>query len=132
MFRQFQINRQNSILAYKILHDSLLVLLIFFVLALIAEGLLPEIIATHFALYKIALLILGNVLAITGLQKVTSIHEENKINKKIAGSLFFILALLIFNSLFKNLDRRLIGFFFYNTKGIVQYCFCNTFFTFSH
>ncbi|PIP27044.1 MAG: hypothetical protein COX30_03965 [Candidatus Moranbacteria bacterium CG23_combo_of_CG06-09_8_20_14_all_39_10] len=101
MFRQFQINRQNSILAYKILHDSLLVLLIFFVLALIAEGLLPEIIATHFALYKIALLILGNVLAITGLQKVTSIHEENKINKKIAGSLFFILALLIFNSLFK-------------------------------
>jgi len=76
-------------------------LLIFFVLALIAEGLLPEIIATHFALYKIALLILGNVLAITGLQKVTSIHEENKINKKIAGSLFFILALLIFNSLFK-------------------------------
>jgi len=101
MFRQFQINRQNSILAYKILHDSLLVLLIFFVLALIAEGLLPGIIATHFALYKIALLILGNVLAITGLQKVTSIHEENKINKKIAGSLFFILALLIFNSLFK-------------------------------
>ncbi len=101
MFQQFQINRQNLIVIYKILHDSLLVLLIFFVLALIAEGLLPGIISNHFALYKIALLLLVNVLAITGLQKITGAHEEDVINKKIAGSLFFILALLIFNSLFK-------------------------------
>ena len=101
MFQQFQINKQNLTLAYKILHDSLLILLIFFVLALIAEGLLPGIISSHFALYKIALLLLGNVLAITGLQKIIGAHEEDVINKKISGSLFFILALLIFNSLFK-------------------------------
>jgi len=78
-----------------------LIMLIFFVLALLAEGALPGIISTHFGLYKVALLVLGNILVIIGIGKFLGISQLNSINKKIAWPLLFILALLIFNSLLR-------------------------------
>ena len=86
---------------YKLLHDSLLILMTFFVLTLIAEGVLPGIISNHFGLYKITIVILLNILAILGIKKNADLPAENSINKKIAWPLLFILALLIFNSLLK-------------------------------
>jgi len=88
-------------LAYKLLHDCLLILLVFFVFALIAEGILPGIISNHFGLYKIAILFMINVLAIFGAGKAAGVYAEVRINKKIAWPLLFMLALLIFNSLLK-------------------------------
>lgn len=97
-----QINNKETLsIVYKLLHDGLLILLIFFMLALVAEGVLPGIIASHFGLYKVALLILGNILAIFGIRKIAGIYADSAIDKKIAWPLIFISALLIFNSLIK-------------------------------
>jgi hypothetical protein len=92
---------EKNLVIYKLLHDSLFVFLLFFVLALIAEGALPGVIASHFGLYKIAVLILLNILAITSIGRFFKITEKNISHKKIAGSLFFLSALLIFNGLIK-------------------------------
>ena len=103
MFQRFRLNNRKgpATIAYKLLHDSLLLLLIFFTLALVAEGVLPGIISNHFGLYKIAILITANVLAIFAAKKIAVIREESVTSKKIAWPLFFVLALLIFNSLLK-------------------------------
>jgi len=101
MLRKIKPNKETATIVFKLLHDSLLMLLIFFVLALIAEGLLPGIISLHIGPYKIALLILGNILAIAGIKKIYDINDRSILNKKTTHGLFVIILLLIFNSLFK-------------------------------
>lgn len=100
MFRK-RLNKENLAVVYKLLHDLLFVLLVFFVLALIAEGLLPGVISSHIGLYKIALLTLVNIMAISGLQKFLGFADGNASNKKTAYALLVIILLLLFNSLFK-------------------------------
>jgi len=100
MFK-LQPTKDQLVIIFKLLHDTLLVLLLFFVLALIAEGLLPGIISSHIGLYKIAMAILINILFIFALQKITHADTESGVNKKIAYALLFVLLLLLFNSLLK-------------------------------
>ena len=86
---------------YKLLHDALFVMLIFFMLALLAEGLLPGIVSSHFALYKIALLIIGDILAVFGLRKAIGITTEGNLGKKLIYPFLFLMLLLLFNSMTK-------------------------------
>ncbi len=97
---------EKILIGYKLLHDSLFVLLVFFMLTLLAEGALPGIVSNHFGLYKIAILLMLNVLAILGISRKMKIAAEKTSNKKIVetrliASLLIICALLLFNSLFK-------------------------------
>lgn len=91
--------RENLLVAYKLLVDSLFILFVVFISSMLAEGALPGIISGHIGLYKIALLIAADVLAISIIIKQAEIPERTVINKKIAWPLFFILGLLIFNSM---------------------------------
>jgi hypothetical protein len=75
--------------------------MIFFVFALIADGLIAGIVSARMGLYAIALILLVNVFLIHQLRISTQIENIGKVNKKIAGLLFFIFGLLIFNSLIK-------------------------------
>jgi hypothetical protein len=102
MFKLIPLHNPEKIkIVYKLLHDSLLILLVFFVLALIAEGVIQGIISNHFGIYKIAILVLVNILAVINLGRFMGISTKNKTNKKIAWPLFFILTLLVFNSMFR-------------------------------
>lgn len=111
-----KILRQNKtalIISYKLLHDTLLLMLVFFILTLLAEGVLPGIISSRFGMYKIALLTLGNILAIAGIKKFIGNYKENIVSKKIIAALLFISALLLFNSLLKlNIFLNLFILFF--------------------
>lgn len=102
MFRRIlDNNKRNLTILYKLLHDLLLILIIFFMLALIAEGLLPGIITNHLSLSKIALAVMLSILAIHGIQKLSGISKTEQLTKKAAWPLLIVLALLIFNSLFR-------------------------------
>lgn len=91
--------KENLLIIYKLLTDSLFILFVVFILSMLAEGALPGIISGHIGLYKIALLIAVDTLIISLIMKQAEIPERTATNKKIAWSLFFILGLLIFNSL---------------------------------
>ncbi|MDO8241179.1 MAG: hypothetical protein Q7T51_04335 [Candidatus Moranbacteria bacterium] len=106
MFPQIKFSAgPKVVILYKLLNDSLLVMLTFFMLTLLAEGALPGIISSHIGLYKIVIAILVNILAITAIGKIIK-APENATNKKIVetrliASLLIICALLLFNSLLK-------------------------------
>lgn len=101
MFRKVNLEKNKLLLAYKLLADALVILLVFFVLSLMAEGVLPGIVSDHFGLYKIAFLTIVGVLALTYLGRVAEIKPEEKHDKKTAFVLLFVATLLIFNSLIK-------------------------------
>lgn len=93
-------NRNILIVLYKVSYDTLFIFLIFFVLALISEILLPGIITSHFGMSKIITLILGNIFLITLLGNHLKIENLNqKINKKIILGVSFLGILLILNNL---------------------------------
>jgi len=88
------------LISYKLLHDTLFVLLIFFALTQLAEGLLPRIIASHFGISKIIILVLINVFTITLLGNFLKIETApQKINKKMIFFISFLGILLMLNSL---------------------------------
>lgn len=106
----------------KLLYDSLFLLILFFVLELIADGLLPGIISAHIGFYFAAILILIDIVAIDFLTKKIGISFTNFTHKKTASLLVAVLALLLFNSLYRiNIILNLIillllfatGYFFY-------------------
>ena len=102
MFRKLRLlsNRENLTVVYKILHDILFIALIFFLLALIAEGLLPGIITTHVGFFTVITFIFINLIIIYALGKFLRIDlKNNTITKKTALPLLFVLILLILNSL---------------------------------
>ena len=96
-----KINPIKLVIAYKLLHDVLFVLIIFFLGSMIAEGLLPNIISTHIGLYKILLAILLNILAINFLAMKTGLNPGKFSNKKAAIALLLVLAMLLFNSMLR-------------------------------
>jgi len=102
MFHKLRLlsNRENLKVVYKILHDILFIVLIFFLLALIAEGLIPGIITTHIGFSRVVTFIFVNLVAIYALGNFLHINlKNNKITKKTALPVLLILILLIFNSL---------------------------------
>lgn len=93
------LTEKNSKLAYKLLHDLLLVLIVFFVLAMTAEGLLPGIVSSRIGLYKIVLAILLVIFSINTASKKAGIIPSLALNKKAKYALPFLLAALIFNGM---------------------------------
>jgi hypothetical protein len=94
--------RENKFLPilYKLLHDALFVLLLFLAFSLLAEGILPGIIASHFGLSKTIILIGLNVFLITFLGNFLHIKASPKLaNKKMILIISFFGILLIINGL---------------------------------
>ncbi|MCX6765916.1 MAG: hypothetical protein NT136_03070 [Candidatus Moranbacteria bacterium] len=90
-------------LAYKLLNDALLVLIIFYLAVLIAENVIPGIISSHIGLTKITLPILIVIAAISYLgKKYNFTFRENEMKKsKLLLALTILFLLLISLSLFK-------------------------------
>jgi hypothetical protein len=118
-----KLSRDNFTIAYKLLNDLLLIEVVFFLLALISEGLLPGIIATHVGFSKIIIIVGVTVLAIfyTG-DKADIKLTKTKINKKTAVLLVLLLIAFLFSSLsrinitlnlFISLSATVAGFFTY-------------------
>lgn len=93
------LTEKNSKLAYKLLHDLLLVLIVFFVLAMTAEGLLPGIVSSRIGLYKIVLAILMVIFSINVASKKAGFIPSLALNKKAKYALPFLLAVLILNGM---------------------------------
>jgi hypothetical protein len=90
-------------IAYKILHDTLFLLLLVFCAALIAEGIIPGFLSSHLSFTKIIIAIFANISAIALISKKIELPKFNYSDKKsklIAG-LFFFSIILIVNSLLK-------------------------------
>ncbi|HPN96934.1 MAG TPA: hypothetical protein PLK35_04170 [Candidatus Moranbacteria bacterium] len=97
-----KIKRENLIIIYKLLNDTLFIGLVFFLLALIGEGLLPGIITFHIGFSKIITVVFFNLAAVYLLANQLGIKADNdQTNKKTAYLLLFIVLLLVFNSLLK-------------------------------
>lgn len=92
--------RNNFILVYKLLHDTLLIGLIFFFAILLAESLIPGLVANHLGFYAVILALGINILAIYVIASFAQIETANKsINKKTVSILLFFLIFIVFNSL---------------------------------
>ena len=97
------INKDVFIVAYKLLHDALFLLLISFVAMLIAEGVLPGIISSHISLLKITLaifLVLG-FLIFVGKNLSIAYSQQTVKKNRLLPALIFLAFLLIGNSLLK-------------------------------
>ncbi|MFA7319787.1 MAG: hypothetical protein WC022_04300 [Parcubacteria group bacterium] len=94
--------KNNLLIFYKLLGDLLFLLLVFFTLALIADGLLLGIVSSHISFLKIIVIITLGLAAFyaTGYAADVRLAEEHP-NKKTTIFLTVVVAILIFNSLFK-------------------------------
>lgn len=102
--RPFNNLAENKLLPvfWKLLHDLLFILLVFFALSLAAEGLLPGIIGRYFGMSKFVILILGNVFLITLLGNFLKIKPAPPAaNKKMILAISFFGIALILNGLLK-------------------------------
>lgn len=96
------VSKNKLIIAYKLLNDLLFLILLFFIIALVADGLITGIVSNHISFLKIILLLGSNLTAIYILGRFLNLNlMEEGINKKIAFLLLIMAALLIFNSLLK-------------------------------
>lgn len=87
---------------FKLLHDTLFLLLLFFAASLLAESLLPGIISRHFSLARTVILLLGNVFLITLIGNVLQINSAPKAtNKKMIFVISFFGIILTLNGLLK-------------------------------
>lgn len=109
MFQKISPSRETVLLTYKLLHDSLFILMFFFLSAIIAEGLLPGIISLHLALYNVAILILLNILCLSWLSKKCEIPATKAKNKKMLYLFFLIIIALTLNAMM-NLNLLFIFF----------------------
>lgn len=98
-------SKNTLTICYKLLHDSLFMLIIFFTLTLIAEAVLPGIIISHIGFSKIIIALLLNIFILNILaKKVTpnqvnkNIYPKNNNLKKIIVIFSALGALLILNS----------------------------------
>jgi len=103
--KKLQLNNFTLAIIYKLLHDSLFMFIVFFILALIAEAVLPGIIISHIGFSKMIFVILINILLLKTLAKkiasdqiIENIKTKNKSAKKFIVPLLILGALLIFNS----------------------------------
>lgn len=94
-------NQSSLKIIYKLLHDFLFLMLVFFIAALFADGLLPGIISARVEFYVPAIIIFLTIFTINLLTKKLSVKMENKFYKKTTIFLLAVMVLLIFNSLIK-------------------------------
>ncbi|MFA5961795.1 MAG: hypothetical protein WC848_03890 [Parcubacteria group bacterium] len=99
-----QFDKNTIAIFYKLLHDSLFVLIIFFSLTLIAEAVLPGIIISHIGFSKIVIVLLLNIFLIKFLAEKISNENiakkndaKNKSLAKFASPFIILGALLLFN-----------------------------------
>ena len=103
---KLKLTNQSCRVIYKLFHDLLFLILIFFSGTIISEGILPGIISSHIGLYNIIIAIAINLSAITIIQKKFPqfIPLSNTVGisrGKTFWILIFILFALILNSLIK-------------------------------
>ncbi|NTU66722.1 MAG: hypothetical protein HGB08_02235 [Candidatus Moranbacteria bacterium] len=94
------------LIAYKALHDILFVELLFFALAMFAEGVIPGIIISHIGFSKIVIAIALTMVVMSYLGNLPKIKElaltgEKKQTRKMVIAFVFFAALIMFNSQFK-------------------------------
>ena len=101
--KKIQLNKNFYLITYKLLHDSLFLILISFAGVLIADALLPGLISSKISFTKITLALILTAAITTYLGKKLGIsYIEKKINKsKILPILTLFSFLLISNSLLK-------------------------------
>jgi hypothetical protein len=93
-------NKNIFLVAYKLLCDSIFLLLIFFCGTLVAEGLIPGIITEHISFLKIIFILVFNLAAIHLVGRLSEIEiPKSAANKKTAVFLAVLGTLLVFNSL---------------------------------
>ena len=95
--------KSNIMIAYKLLHDALLLLLLSFVAILVAEGALPGLVSSHISLTRlviIILIVLGAIIII-GRNFQISYEKPNIKKSRLLPVLILFAFLLIGNSLLK-------------------------------
>lgn len=125
--RKIVFNKNAQLILYKLLNDLLFCWLIFFLLTLVAEGLLPGIITRHLSFLKIILALILNLVAIYILGSFSSINiQSKKIEKRNFFWLTLLATFLIFNSLIKiNLTLNIFILIF--SLAIIYFSFKNLF-----
>lgn len=102
MLENYKVKKEYLVIFYKLLHDTLFIFLAMFVLALIAEGLLPGIVSSRMGLGVLLLLTAGNFFAIYLAATAANLDAPNYTVKKTTFFLFlFLLLLLVLNSALK-------------------------------
>ena len=99
--KRFMLSQPSLKIIYKLLRDFLFLMLVFFIAALFADGLLPGIISARVGFYIPAIIIFSTIFSINFLAKKLAVKIENKFYKKTTIFLMVVMALLIFNSLIK-------------------------------
>ncbi len=96
-------SRNFLTLIYKLLHDSLFILLFSFTMILIAEGLLPGIATAHLSLAKLAIIVIATLIGIVLIgKKLDLTYAKTRLNKsKLLPILITVSFLLIGNSLLR-------------------------------
>ena len=95
--------KNNIMIAYKLLHDALLLLLLSFAAILVAEGALPGLVSSHISLARlviIILIVLGAIILI-GRNFQISYEKPNIKKSRLLPVLILLAFLLIGNSLLK-------------------------------
>jgi hypothetical protein len=93
-------NQNNLKVTYKLLNDLLFIEIVFFILALISEGLLPGMIAARVGFSKILIIVGITILSILYTGSKADIElAEGKINKKTAALLVLVLIAFLLASL---------------------------------
>ncbi|MDR3559632.1 MAG: hypothetical protein P4L62_00515 [Candidatus Pacebacteria bacterium] len=93
--------KNTALVTYKLANDLLFILLIFFTLAFIAEGIIPGLVSTSFSLLRFAVLIALTLALIFTVAPRAGIKLKKPLNKKMTALVIFVTALLFFNSLLK-------------------------------
>lgn len=123
-----KLSKNTAIVIYKLLYDTLFLLLLFFLFALVAEGLVMGIITSHISFLKIIFLIflnLATLYLIAFFSKITV--KEKQPNKKTTIFLVALGTLLVFNSLLKL--NVLLAFFILILTAIIGYFIYKIFFS---
>jgi hypothetical protein len=121
MFNKILISKEKLLIIYKLLNDTLFILLALFTSALIAEGLLPGIVSNHVGLYKIAFLILVNLFIILFLFNKLKISHALSHDKKALVIIFLLFIILIFNGMLN--IKIILSIFILFLVSIVFYLF---------
>jgi len=94
-------NKINFPIIYKLLNDFLFAILIFFVLVMMAEGILMGIISRYIPLYLIILVMLVDIFAISLIGRSLKIEERKILDKKTTIFILVVVVLFLINSLLK-------------------------------
>ena len=81
-----QLAKNKLLIIYKLLSDLLFLLLLFFALALVVDGLIPGIVSTHISFLKIICFIAGNLIALYAVGYLAQITMTSGVSGRLARS----------------------------------------------